>query len=230
MKFSLAFLAAVAVNAQEDDDKKFSNKNTFMVSNPPQWWNKHTAQKRMDWNVKNTNKFFSMHFAGMKAEDNLKPLFEDLLEDAARIKTECSQLGNRKRRAFTADEEEHQEDATADEGDPMTTTSASDGTRKVTGDIKADAKKYTLNVARWIKYEVYDLGGECEFLGKRMLVRTDRLRFYVHYAYCKQVDVDQDFCDWFWTKYDGVHPRTHGKPGKKYPRPDRPSELQSGNN
>merc|ERR1712128_338218 len=153
----------------EDDDKKFSNKNTFMVSNPPQWWNKHNAQKRMDWNVKNTNKFFSMHFAGMKAEDNLKPLFEDLLEDAARIKTECSQLGNRKRRAFTADEEEGQEESTADEGDPMTATSASDGTRKVTGDIKADAKKYTLNVARWIKYEVYDLGGNASSLASECL-------------------------------------------------------------
>ena len=170
MKFSLACLAAVAVNAQEDDDKKFSNKNTFMVSNPPKWWNKHSADKRMEWLEKNTNKFFNMHFDGMKAEDNLKPLFEDLLDDAARIKTECSQLGNRKRRAFTADEDEGQEDAVADEGDPMAPdTSAANGTRKVTGDIKNDAKKYTLNVARWIKYEVYDLGGECEFLGKRMV-------------------------------------------------------------
>jgi len=229
MKLSLACLAAVAVNAQEDDDKKFSNKNTFMVSNPPKWWNKHSSDKRMDWLEKNTNKFFSMHFDGLTAESQLKPLFEDLLEDATRIKTECSQLGNRKRRAFTADEEEGQEYAVDDEGDPMDNQSAAGGTRKVTGDIKADAKKYTLNVARWIKYEVYDLGGECEFLGKRMLVRTDRLRFYVHYAYCKQVDVDQDFCDWFWTKFDGVHPRKHGQPIRKYPRPLRPVHLQPQN-
>jgi len=173
MKFSLACLAAVAVNAQEDDDKKFSNKNTFMVSNPPKWWNKHSADKRMEWLEKNTNKFFKMHFDGTKAEDNLKPLFEDLIADAKRIEISCDSSDvSRKRRAFSADDEDENDDgdATADEGDPMDAdTSAANGTRKVTGAIKKDAKRHSLNIARWIKYQVYDQGGECEFLGLRMV-------------------------------------------------------------
>ena len=174
MKFSLACLAAVAVNAQEgDDDKKFSNKNGFMNSSPPKWWNKHSSDKRMEWLEKNTNKFFKMHFDGTKAEDNLKPLFEDLIADARRIEISCDSSDvSRKRRAFSADDEEENDDgdATADEGDPMDAdTSAANGTRKVTGAIKKDAKRHSLNIARWIKYQVYDQGGECEFLGLRMV-------------------------------------------------------------
>ena len=43
----------------------------------------------------------------------------------------------------------------------------------------------------------------------------------MYYAYCKQVDDQQDFCDFFLGKFGGVHPRKHGKPENKYPRPSR---------
>merc|ERR1712147_417166 len=142
----------------------------------------------MEWLEKNTNKFFKMHFDGTKAEDNLKPLFEDLIADAKRIEISCDSSDvSRKRRAFSADDEDENDDgdATADEGDPMDAdTSAAKGTRKIT--------------------------------------RTDRLRFYVHYAYCKQVDSSADFCDYFYDKFNAEHPRDHGKPERKYPRPERP--------
>jgi len=224
MKFSLACLAAAAVNALEDPDRKYTNKNTFMVSKPPKWWNKHSADKRHEMLEKNTNRFFSTHFPGMLAESNLKPLFEDLIADAERIKGSCEPGPSRKRRGFTATEEGDNVDATDDDTDPLEDDSNSK-TRKVVGEIKADAQKYALNVARWIKYEVYDLGGECEFLGLRMLTRTDRLRHFLYYAYCKQVDREQDFCDFFWGKWNGKHPRNHGAPLNKYPRPERSEHL-----
>ena len=167
MKFSLACLAAVTANALEDPDRKFTNKNTFMVSNPPKWWNKHSAEKRHQQLERNTDRFFDSHFPGMKAEDNLKLLFVDLISDAARIKGSCEQDSSRKRRAFTDKEEGDDEEADVDDEDPMTVGT---NTRKVVGEIVPDAKKYALNVARWIKYEVYDLGGECEFLGLRMVM------------------------------------------------------------
>ena len=42
-------------------------------------------------------------------------------------------------------------------------------TRKVTGDIVKDADRFTKNLARWAKYEIYDQGGKCEFLGLRLV-------------------------------------------------------------
>lgn len=226
MKFSLACLAAVTVNALDDPDRKYTNKNTFMVSNPPKWWNNHGAEKRHQQLVRNTDKLFDAHFPGMKAEEKLKLLYEDLINDAFRIKGSCEPGSSRKRRAFT-DQEEGDDEAAAEEEvdqDPLEDDSNSK-TRKVVGEINADAKKYNLNVARWIKYEVYDLGGECEFLGLKMLRRTDRLRHYMYYAYCKQVDREQDFCDFFWGKWNGAHPRDHKKPINKYPAPARPENL-----
>lgn len=226
MKVSLACLAAVTVAAPEE--KKFVNKSKFMTSEPPKWWNKIPAvPDRFEWNQDNTDKLFSIHFAGKPASVHLKKSFEDLLEDAIRIKSSCS--SGRKRRAFSNDDEQeddYDEDSYEDEeGDPMADTNGDIATRKVVGNIKKDIKKYTLNIARWIKYEVYDLGGECEFLGHKMLARTDRLRWYAHYAYCKQVDESQSFCKGYYDKFDGVHPREHGKPLKKFPAPERPSHL-----
>ena len=84
--------------------------------------------------------------------------------------TEFSILG-RKRRAFISDddEEDWDEDYAEDyDSDPMN----DDGevtTRRITGNPKKDIKKFTLNFARWIKFQVYDKGGECEFVGSRMV-------------------------------------------------------------
>merc|ERR1712048_1012879 len=127
----------------------------------------------------------------------------------------------RKRRAFISDDEDEDWDEDADEdydSDPM------DGSltpRRITGSPKKDIKKFTLLMARWIKFQVYDQGGECQFLGHRMLARLDRLRWYMFYAYCKQVDESQSFCRYFYRKFDGEHPRDHGKPLKKFPKPSR---------
>ena len=167
MKFSLACLAAVTVNALENPDRKYTNKNTFMVSNPPKWWNKHDAAKRHQQLERNTGKFFDAHFPDMKASNRLKPLFADLIADAAKIKDSCEPGSSRRRRAFTA-QMEGDDAVVEDDQDPLEDDSNSK-TRKVVGEITSDAAKYALNVARWIKYEVYDLGGECEFLGFKMV-------------------------------------------------------------
>ena len=50
-------------------------------------------------------------------------------------------------------------------------TSTGDRTRKVTGNIVKDVDRFTKNLARWAKYEIYDQGGKCEFYGLR-LVKT----------------------------------------------------------
>ena len=46
---------------------------------------------------------------------------------------------------------------------------ATDLTRKVTGDIVKDVDRYTKNLARWAKFQIYDQGGKCEFLGLRLV-------------------------------------------------------------
>jgi len=223
MKVSLACLAAVSIAAP--DEKKFVNKSKFMTSQPPKWWNNIPAHPdRFEWNQDNTEKLFDIHFDGKPASIHLKTAFEDLLDDAERIMANCA--SGRKRRAFSSDEEDYEDTEYDDESDPMDKSTGGDlSPRKVVGNIKKDIKKYTLNVARWIKYEIYDKGGECEFLGHKMLARTDRLRWYAHYAYCKQVDETASFCNGYYHKFDGTHPRAHGKPLKKFPVPERPAHL-----
>ena len=164
MKFSLALLAATAT---ANDDKKYINKPNFMSSSAPGWWSNKEPVERNDWLKKQNKKLFKMHFDGQKPQQKLKPLFDDLIEDSLRIYNECN--SSRKRRAFTAEDPEGQEEATADEGDPMVEDPNAIGTRRMTGDIEKDNKKLTLNLARFIKYHIYDLGGECGFLGHRLV-------------------------------------------------------------
>ena len=163
MKFSLALLAAAS--AAPDDDRKYVNKNSFMNSNPPRWWNKHSAAKRHEWLANNVEKFFDTHFGpDAKAQTRLKNMFVDAVEDLAVYKAKCEADGRKRR-----DAEEHQGytdgEAAEDGQDPL--DEVQQDTRKVTGDIEADIVKLPLNIARWAKFEVFDLGGECKFLGKR---------------------------------------------------------------
>ena len=166
MKFSLALLAATAT-ANNGDDKKYINKPNFMSSSPPRWWANMEAEDRITWIGKQNRKLFKMHFDGGKPQENLKPLFDDLIADAGRIFQSCN--AGRKRRAFTQDDPEGQEEAVADEGDPMVEDPTTVETRRMSGDIEKDNKKLTLNLARFIKYNIYDQGGECEFLGHRLV-------------------------------------------------------------
>ena len=168
MKFSLALLAATAT-ANNGDDKKYINKPNFMSSEPPRWWGNMGAEDRIGWIGRQNRKLFKLHFDGGKPQDNLKKLFDDLIADASVIYENCRPGAGRKRRAFTAEDPEGQEEAVADEGDPMVEDPTTVETRRMSGDIEKDNKKLTLNLARWIKYNIYDLGGQCEYMGHRLV-------------------------------------------------------------
>ena len=121
----------------------------------PSWWENQSAEARFLW-LRNSNEiFFSKYFSGLKASEKLKPLYVDLIQDANRISSECTP-GTRKRRNI-------------EEGDDLVDNI-------VVGEITQDIENLPLSLARWIKYEVYDLGGECEFLGKRMVSLSGTLR------------------------------------------------------
>jgi hypothetical protein len=155
MKFSLACLAAAAVA----DERKFSNNEDFMLSSRPSWWDNYTPAERHGFLGKNNELIFDAYLPG-KASQNLKPLFADLIDDMERIEAGvgqpggCEQGARRKRRS--ADEDE----------DPM-----AGGERKsfLNGEVDHDIEKYTKNIARWALYMIYDMGGECEFLGERLV-------------------------------------------------------------
>jgi len=188
MKLALATLALAAAN---DDDRAFVNVDGFMSADPPSWWTKHPAEKRLKWLGNNNVKFFETHFP--EEHRKLQPLFEDYIQDMQRIEAAC-QPGRRRRDEESSSNSSDQEE----EEDFM---DATDLTRKVTGDIVKDADRYTKNLARWAKFQIYDKGGKCEFLGLRLLNRADRLRWYVHYRYCDKVDDSVSFCDkYYWTE------------------------------
>merc|ERR1712242_108010 len=203
MKFSLACLAAAAVA----DERKFSNNDDFMASSPPSWWDKFTPAERHGFLSKNNELMFDAYLPG-KASLKLKPLFADLIADMARIKDSC-QPGSSSRKRRSADEGE----------DPM---AGGDRNSFLIGDVNKDIEKYTKNIGRWAKFMIFDQGGECEFLGERLIKRTDRLRWFMKYAYCKQTDSGASFCAHNYDKFDGVHPREHRQPWKHYSRPIRP--------
>ena len=37
------------------------------------------------------------------------------------------------------------------------------------GEVNKDIEKYTKNIGRWAKFMIFDQGGECEFLGERLV-------------------------------------------------------------
>lgn len=193
MKFSLALLAATAT---ANDDKKYINKPNFMSSSPPRWWGNMEAEDRIGWIGRQNRKLFKLHFDGGKPQEKLQPLFADLIDDAGRIYQSCS-AGSRKRRAFTQNDPEGQEEAVADEGDPMVEDPDRVEPRRMSGDIEKDNKKLTLNLARFIKYNIYDQGGECEFLGHRLVSHFKNafslfLRTRIHYFFSSHVPTVSD--------------------------------------
>jgi len=185
MKLALATLALVSA---DENDRAFVNVDGFMQEPAPAWWNNHPADKRIKW-LKNKNvNFFDTHFP---EGSPLQGLFEDYIYDMEKIQSACEP--GRRRRDDGSSNSNDQED-----GDFMEENNL---TRKITGDIVKDADKFTKNMARWAKYEIYDQGGKCEFLGLRLLNRADRLRWYVHYRYCQKVDDSVSFCDkYYWAK------------------------------
>ena len=119
-----------------------------------------------------------MHFDGQKPQENLKPLFDDLIEDSLRIHGSCNPATlrhyGRKRRQVPDTTDPKLEDISdwrleVDETDPMVEDPNTIEMRRMSGDIEKDNKKLTLNLARWIKFNIYDQGGECEFLGNRLV-------------------------------------------------------------
>ena len=229
MKLSLAcFAAAVAAN----DERFFTNKpeyeeGGFMTKSPPKWWNDHSTDEWHSFLYRKTETVFDAYLPG-KASLKLKPLFVNLIEQMAKIADKCAPGSKRKRRSDS--DETHLVDQIHERDDSK---------NYLTGKVDTDTDKYTKDVARWAKWVIYDQGGKCEFLGLRLvsqtlfliqgltlylqLVRTDRLRWYMKYAYCKQTDDTEKFCTKFYHNYDGAHPRKHDRPIiDKYPKPVRP--------
>jgi len=183
-------LATLALASADENDRAFVNVDGFMSAPAPVWWTKHPAAKRLKWLGNNNVKFFETHFP----EENrqLQDLFADYLMDMEKIEASC-EPGRRRR-----DEESNPSANSSDQEEDF--MDATDLTRKVTGDIVKDVDRYTKNLARWAKFQIYDQGGKCEFLGLRLLNRADRLRWYVHYRYCDKVDSSVAFCDkYYWT-------------------------------
>jgi len=208
MKLALATLALVQAN---EDPRAFVNVDGFMTSTPVTWWNKHPAEKRLKWLENNVDKFFETHFVGNWVWEtpgannpgmNLRQHFRKYVSQMKTIEARCKP-GSRKRR--DEDEAEGQANSNDEEEDAdFMETSTGDRTRKVTGNIVKDVDRFTKNLARWAKYEIYDQGGKCEFYGLRLLNRMDRLRWYVHYRYCAKVDSSVNFCDKYYWAADGV--------------------------
>ena len=97
MKLALATLALAQAN---EDDRAFVNVDGFMSSSPPSWWNKHSADKRIEW-LGNTwlNTFFDVYFNDNYFNENdnpLRPLFADYVADMKAIEAACTPA--RKRR------------------------------------------------------------------------------------------------------------------------------------
>ena len=156
MKISVVFL--VVCSGGRTPERKYSDKEEFMNSAKPSWWEDHSAEARFSWLQTSNEVFFSKYFSGLKAFDKLKPLYVDLIQDAKRISSECTQ-GSRKRR-------------NTEEGDDLLDNIVVD-------DIIQDIENLPLSIARWIKYEVHDLGGECEFLGERMVSLSILFSLYI---------------------------------------------------
>jgi len=175
MKLALATLALVQAN---EDPRAFVNVDGFMTSTPVTWWNKHPAEKRLKWLENNVDKFFETHFVGNWVWEtpgannpgmNLRQHFRKYVSQMKTIEARCKP-GSRKRR--DEDEAEGQANSNDEEEDAdFMETSTGDRTRKVTGNIVKDVDRFTKNLARWAKYEIYDQGGNCEFYGLR-LVKT----------------------------------------------------------
>lgn len=165
-------LVAVAL---AKSDRKFTNKEDFMNSKTPSWWNDFSAEKRMNWIKNAPSKFFDMHFQRVSAGNvRLRSLFLDIAGDIDRIRTRCSKNNKNTIRVRRRTEEfngriENINDAVINEdSDPMNEKINILG-RKLRGDIAGDIQHFISHQGRFIMEEIYRKGGNCEFIGVRLV-------------------------------------------------------------
>ena len=159
MKLLLTCLAAaVAAN----DERFFTNKpeqeeGGFLTKSPPKWWYDHSTDEWHSFLYQKTETVFDAYLPG-KASEKLKPLFVNLIDHMAKIADKCAPGSTRKRRSDS--DETHLIDQIHERDDSKS---------YLTGNVNTDTDKYTKDVARWTKWVIYDQGGKCEFLGKRLV-------------------------------------------------------------
>ena len=169
------FMVLVAV-ALAKSDRKFTNKEDFMNSKTPGWWNDFSADKRMHWIKNAPNKFFDMHFQRISAGNvRLRSLFLDIAGDIDRIRSRCSKNNKntirmrRRTDEFNAQMENINETIGLNEdSDPMNEKINILG-RKLRGDIAGDIHNFISHQGRFIMEEIYRKGGNCEFIGVRLV-------------------------------------------------------------
>ena len=165
-------LVAVAL---AKSDRKFTNKEDFMNSKTPSWWNDFSPEKRMNWIKNAPSKFFDMHFQRISAGNvRLRSLFLDIAGDIDRIRSRCSKNNKntirvRRRTEEFNDRIENINDAVINEdSDPMNEKINILG-RKLRGDIAGDIQHFISHQGRFIMEEIYRKGGNCEFIGVRLV-------------------------------------------------------------
>lgn len=166
------FMVLVAV-ALAKSDRKFTNKEDFMNSKTPSWWNDFSAGERIHWIKNAPNKFFDMHFQRISAGNvRLKSLFLDIAGDIDRIRRRCPKNNKNttrmRRRTDEFDTQIENNIGLNEDSDPMNEKINILG-RKLRGDIAGDIQHFISHQGRFIMEEIYRKGGNCEFTGVRLV-------------------------------------------------------------
>lgn len=171
------FVVLTAV-ALAKSDRKFTNKEDFMNSKTPTWWKDFSADKRMYWIQNAPNKFFDMHFPRISAGNvRLRALFLDIAEDVDRIRGRCRKNNKNNIRMRRRTDEFRGPLLNGsnisgmeldDDSDPMSEQINILG-RKLRGDIAGDIHNFVSHQGRFIMEEIYRKGGNCEFVGVRLV-------------------------------------------------------------
>jgi len=163
-------LAAVAMTKS---DRKFTNKEDFMNSKSPIWWNDFSADNRIHWIKNAPNKFFDMHFQRISAGNvRLRSLFLDIAGDIDRVRRRCSKNNKNstriRRRTDEFDTKIENITNFSGDSDPMNKTINVLG-RKLRGNISDDIQHFIGHQGRFIMEEIYRKGDNCEFIGVRLV-------------------------------------------------------------
>lgn len=215
MKLSSIALFAAASASSIGEERKFTNDPDFMTGDAVEWWPNNSANKRYKWISNRVNRFFNNWYSDLDAsEDKIEKYVKKTLAQSKQALERCNPeefaaLDNRKRREVE------------DDGDFMDESErdSQDGI-----DFFRDHKKVMNAIARFVKYEVYDLGEKCTFPGLRILRRLDRMNAYTRFIYCKRIADGDSRCDRYLYKDNGsdkVHPRKNPWHQSVYARPER---------
>jgi len=185
----LHYLLATAVFG-EVEERRFTEK-WFIKGPMPNNWYDHPPQSRLQWatskvKVGNKKNIFDQYFTIMKKdgakrrENNVEGRLLGFLKKVKAESQPClnpSQTTGRKRRS----------------------TSAIEDRTTWTGDAGADLEQWFLNIARYLKYEMFDKGGdlpgECKFEGLRLIHELERHRHVTLWRYCHSIDNTNAVCD-----------------------------------